>query len=232
MRTHVMTKIVQSVVMLLAALTLAAVAGCGASSDPQILIAKAQEYRQKGDYKAAIIELKNLLQKNPDHAEARYLLGVGYLESGDARSAEDELRRALKLGNDLGTTLPVLGRALVLQGKFKEVLDETDPARVQIAQGSPEILNARGLAQIFLGRTAEAKQAFDRALALRPDDADALLGQARLAAGERKLDEAARLFARAIAIAPKSEDAWLGKGDLSRVTDDRAGALAAYGEVL
>ncbi|MBI1990408.1 MAG: hypothetical protein HYS65_11900, partial [Betaproteobacteria bacterium] len=62
-----MTKIVQSIVLLSAALTLAAVAGCDASSDPQSLIARAQEYRQKGDYKAAIIELKNLLQKNPDH---------------------------------------------------------------------------------------------------------------------------------------------------------------------
>src|SRR3990167_9352632 len=105
MGTHVMTKIIQSVALLLAALTLAAIAGCGAPSDTQSLIAKAQEYRQKGDDMAAIIELKNLLQKNPDHAQARYLLGLAYLRAGDEASAEAELRRALKLGNDLGTTL-------------------------------------------------------------------------------------------------------------------------------
>jgi hypothetical protein len=44
-------------------LALMAVAGCNLSSDPQSLIARAQAYSQKGDYKAAIIELKNVLQK-------------------------------------------------------------------------------------------------------------------------------------------------------------------------
>ncbi len=227
-----MTKFIHIARLTLAVLGLAAVAGCNLSDDPQSLIAKAQEYRQKGDYKAAIIELKNVLQKNPDHAEARYLLGVEYLGVGDARSAETELRRALKLGTGPEKVLPSLGKSLLLQGKFQEALSETDPARVPSTQGSPEMLSLRGTAQLFLGRGGEAKQSFDQALALRPDYADALLGQARLAASEKKLDEAARLIDRAIAIAPKSAEGWLMKGDLNRATSDQAGALAAYQKVL
>lgn len=65
-----------------AALLPAVIAGCGVTDDPQTLIAKAQDHRQQGNREAAIIELKNALQKQPEHAEARYLLGLAYLDGG------------------------------------------------------------------------------------------------------------------------------------------------------
>jgi Flp pilus assembly protein TadD len=67
---------------------------CGQTSDPVALIAKAQAYRKNGDYPAAIIELRNALQLNPENGEARYLLGTAYLESGDAAFATVELKTA------------------------------------------------------------------------------------------------------------------------------------------
>jgi predicted Zn-dependent protease len=115
-----MTKNVHAALLALAAVTLAALAGCGPSNDPARLIAKSQEYRQKGNYQAAMIELKNVLQKNPDHAEARYLLGTDYLEAGDPRAAEAELRRASKLGVEPAKTLPPLAKSLLLQGKRRK----------------------------------------------------------------------------------------------------------------
>ena len=48
-------------------------AGC-ARNDPASFIASANSYIAKSDYKAAIIELNNALQKAPDNAEARLLL--------------------------------------------------------------------------------------------------------------------------------------------------------------
>ena len=74
------------------------IAGCGKTEDAQKLMSDARQYQQKGDDKAAIIQLKNVLQKNPDDAEARYLLGTIYNKTGDLQSAEKELRRALSLG--------------------------------------------------------------------------------------------------------------------------------------
>src|SRR5688572_15737768 len=107
MRINVM-KIPHATVLALAALTLALGAGCSPSVDPQKLMTKAQEHSERGDYPAAIIELKNVLQKNPDHAEARYRLGIEYLGAGDPRSAEAELRRAIKLGVEPGKVLAPL----------------------------------------------------------------------------------------------------------------------------
>ena len=227
-----MTKVVHAFLWVLTAVTLSAATGCSLSRDPERMIAKAQAHRAKGNYQAAIIELKNLLQKSPNHAEARYLLGTEYLEAGDARAAEAELRRAITLGAGIGRTLPQLGKSLLLQAKFKQVLDETDPARVPNTKDSPEILSVRGLAQLFLRQPAEARRSFDSALALKADHADALLGLARLAAVERKLDEASKLIERAVAVAPKSVEAWMMKGDLARAVADRNGALAAYKKVV
>src|SRR5688572_16986377 len=153
-----MTTVIRHIPWIFAALLLVTGAGCGSPrEDPELSIAKAQEHRDKRNYQAAIIELKNVLQHNPYHAEARYLLGREVLDSGDARSAESELRRAMKLGADPSKTLEQLGKSLLMQAKFKEVLDETDPTRLVSARESAEILSVRGLAQLFLQRPAEAK---------------------------------------------------------------------------
>ena len=101
------------------------IAGCGKTEDVQKLMSDARQYQQKGDDKSAIIQLKNVLQKNPDDAEARYLLGTIYNKTGDLQSAEKELRRALSLGMSPAKVLPDLGRTLLNLGQYQQVLDET-----------------------------------------------------------------------------------------------------------
>ena len=51
----------------------------------------AEEFFVKGEYSAAIIQLKNTLLLEPDNVRARLLLGKAYLENGDAASAEEEI---------------------------------------------------------------------------------------------------------------------------------------------
>ncbi len=194
---------------LLAVLMLTAVAGCDRPSDPASLIASAKSYRQKGDIPAAIIELRNVLQQDPDNAEARYLLGKSFLESGDATFATVELEKALTLGYDAKQALPELAKSLIVREKFKEALDATDPARVASAQGSPEILNVRAFAQLGMRQLAAAKASLDLAMVLRPDFADGMLSQARIALLEGGVDAATALIDKALAIDAKNVDGWL-----------------------
>lgn len=215
----------------LAILAFAVVAGCS-SSDPRTMMAKAQEYRQKSDYKAAVIELKNVLQKDPAHAEARYMLGITYNEMADYTSADKELHRALELNYNKSDVLPALGRSLLMQGAFQKVLDEIRLDDSADGKDQAAVLTQRALALLGLGHVDEGRALLQEALAKQPEFADALLAQARLAARDKRLDEARRLIERAIASAPNSVDAWLMKGDLARATGDEAGAAAAYQKIL
>ena len=71
------------------AAALLALAGCG-PQNPDGLVASAKGYIAKSDEKAAIVQLKSALQKDPDHAEARLLLGQMLLATGDPNGASVE----------------------------------------------------------------------------------------------------------------------------------------------
>lgn len=88
--------------LLLLTLTLGA---CNNARDTDSLMAQARQYRVKGETKAAIIELKNALQKTPDDARARLLLGEVYIDAGDVASAEKEVRKAQALGMFYGESM-------------------------------------------------------------------------------------------------------------------------------
>src|SRR5471030_2345690 len=92
-------------------LLLLSISACQRWQSNEQLLAQARQYRQLGQDRAAVIELKNVLQKDPAHAMARSLLGQIYLDQGDALSAEKELRRARSLGMGKEQILPALGRA-------------------------------------------------------------------------------------------------------------------------
>ncbi|MEQ1600220.1 MAG: PEP-CTERM system TPR-repeat protein PrsT [Methylophilaceae bacterium] len=212
------------------ALLMGGVTSCGKAETSQKLVLEAKQYQQKGDNKAAVIQLKNALQKNPDDAEARYLLGTIYNQIGDVQSAEKELRRALTLGVDAAKILPELGKALVTQGEFQKVLDE-----VKLPAGvieSTEIASLRGNSYLALGKQAEAKQSFELALKNKPNFPDALIGLAKLAILEKNIDAVTRLVEQAVVNNPKDESSLLFKGDLLRAQGKAELALSAYTQVL
>ena len=87
---------------------------CG--EKPEAMLNSARDYLAKNDAKAAIIQVKNALQANPELPEARLLLGKALLDTGDAVGAETELRKALALKASQDQVLPILARAMLAQG--------------------------------------------------------------------------------------------------------------------
>ena len=75
-------------------------AGCDRQASTETLLQEAQSFYDKGDYRSAVIQLKNALQNSPDDEEIRYRLGVAYNRTGDGVSAEKELKKALELKSD------------------------------------------------------------------------------------------------------------------------------------
>lgn len=205
-------------------------AACTKNEDPAALIAQAKQYQQKGDSKAAVIQLRNALQKTPDDAEARFLLGSIYSTTGEPLSAEKEFRKAASLGIKRDKVAPLLGQTLLDLGQFQKVLDETTPGPDLV--DTPDLQALRGNAYVGLGKPEQAKEVFQVALAARPDDPRALVGMARNAANAKDFAGAARFLDQAVAKNPSYVDAWRLKGDLARATGDTATAMAGYSEAV
>ena len=211
------------------ALLLAGMSACNRDQSTASLLAEARQYQQKGDQKAALIQLKNAVAKSPEDGEARLQLGSLYLETGDAVSADKELRKAASLGLAPARTLPLLGQALLAQGKFKELLAEIKP---ELAAKSAPLTALRGDALLATGDADGAKAAYDAALAIDGGSGAALTGLGRHALLKNDTATAQRYAADAIAKDGKNPDVWMFEGGLLRGLDKPDQALAAFDKVL
>ena len=210
-----------------AILVLGVLGGCSKPQDEASLLAQAKQYSQKGDSKAAMIELKNVLVKNANNVEARLALGKVHIDMVQGAAAEKELRKALELGASRELAVPLLAKALLLQQQYKKVLEDTAAGPM-----SAELQAARGDAEAALGNADKARQAYDLALAARPGFPAALIGMARLAVTEKQFEAADKMAAQALALHPKDTDVLMLKGDLLRGEGKADEAKAAYAEVL
>ena len=213
-----------------AALIVASLVACDLSKNSNALLAEASQYRAKGENKAAIIQLKNVLKKEPNNAQARLLLGALYIESGDTVSAEKELRKAELLGITTAELMPHLGKVLLMQGQFQKLLDD-----IKSAPGNPnqaEIINLRANALLGLGDIEQAKDLFEQVRKKTPDSSEALLGLARVAAASQQLAAAAQLIEHALASHPGDIDSLRFKGDLLRMQGKNDAARQVYTQIM
>jgi putative PEP-CTERM system TPR-repeat lipoprotein len=202
-------------------------AACGSGPSNESLLADARQQQARGETGAAIIQLKNLVQRAPGDAGARLALGRLYLDTGDVLSAEKEMRRAMALGKSAAEVMPWLGKALLLQGQFDKMLDE-----IVADDQQPKLMALRGHALLGLNRKAEAAAVFEQILVRHPEHPAALIGQARIALQSPDRARALALTDRALKQFPDDVDAWRLKGDLLRLQNDNPGALTAYRRAL
>ncbi len=217
-----------SVSFLFAAMLMTA---CGGES-PEKLIGSAKEYLAKNDPKAAAIQIKNALQKNPEIPEGRYLLGKALLESGEPIAAEVELRKALDQKFPEDKVIPLLARAVSAQGQAKKVIDEFSRTELSVAESKADLDTSVAMAHAALGDIKAAEDALGRALQAVPDYAPALTGQARLKATTKDLPGAEALIDTVLAKNPQLHDAWKLKGDLRLAAGMVDEGLEAYGKAI
>ncbi len=217
--------------LLILCLVLAA-GGCSKPLTESERLARAKQFQEEGNLRATMIELKDLLQQNPNNIEARRLLGETYLRLGDGVAAEKEFKRAIDLGLAKEAVILGLAEALQLQGKYQQLLDETgpEPSLPPEAQGS--LAAYRGNAWLALGKQDKAEAEYRRALAIDPQAPLAKLGLARLAAADNDLDQALSLVEDALQTAPRNGLLWRYKAFLHRRRGELAQAETAYGKAI
>ncbi|MBL8472246.1 MAG: PEP-CTERM system TPR-repeat protein PrsT [Rhodocyclaceae bacterium] len=205
--------------------------GCS-SDNPEKLIASAQEFLAKRDYKSASIQLRNVLQKHPDSGVARFLLGRTLIRSGDPVTAEKELRRALELKYAADDVQPLLALAILSQGQAKRVVDEFSATTLGNPERAAELKATVGNAYLLLGKGQEAQEAFDAALKIHADSPTADLGLARLRLIAKDVDGASEIVDRVIAKHPDLGEAYLTKTAIYSARSDEEGLNATYRKLL
>ncbi|MDR7334196.1 XrtA/PEP-CTERM system TPR-repeat protein PrsT [Roseateles asaccharophilus] len=108
---------------LLAAIALSTLAACS-SHDATELIASGRNHLEKKDYRAAVIEFKNALQRDPASDEARFLLGVALMDSGDSSGALVEFNKLNTSGFDPDRLQPRLAEVMLVHGELDKVIAE------------------------------------------------------------------------------------------------------------
>ena len=196
------------------------------------MVVSAKNHLAKNDRAAAIIELKNALQKKPNLAEARFLLGNALLDNSEFAAAEKELRKARELGYSSDAITPVLARLLVSRGDYKKAIEEFAWVEVRGSKAKAELQTAVGQAYLGTDYLSVARDRFAVALALQPDYPQALVGQARVTAIEGDLAKALPMIETALEKSPAMPEAWQLKGDILRGQGQVEPALAAYRKAL
>lgn len=216
----------------LVAALLGLLAACSGESSSQ-LAASGKAFLDKQDTKAAVIQFKSALQKEPQSGELRFLLGKALLAAGDAAGAAVELAKAQDLQFDPNQTLPLLARALLQAGEHRRLTTTWGATTLADRPAQAALQTALAAAWLRQGDAAKAASAVDGALAAVPDHVPALVQRARLEAMANHPDAALALLEPALARDGRSAEGWQLQGEiLEQARGDRAGALKAYQRAL
>jgi putative PEP-CTERM system TPR-repeat lipoprotein len=208
---------------------LSPISGCGRNLTPVEHVTKAKEYMDKGEYRPALIELNNALQKDPKLVEGRWLLAKVAANLGEGARAEKEINKATELGLSRASSQATLVKAILLQGDLDRVLAESGKLPPDVSNtDQAAILGLRGQAFIAKGQFDLAQQALEQALQIKSDSVPALIGMTALNGYQRHYDIARLWVEKALKADSSSVDAWSALGDLELAQGKLAEAEKAY----
>ena len=191
-------------------------------------IASAKTYIGKHDYKAAVIEIKNALQREPDNAEARLLLATSLMETGDPAGAESEVRKAIVAGAPEDSTYPLLARTLLAQGEFKKLTTELADRKLGSPAARVQMAISLATAVAAQGDTRRAKNLVSAALVEDPANPRGLLLEAQLAARDGDVTQASKLVDAILQNAPNDVEAIMFKAQLESSVGRHEEAIKTY----
>ncbi len=159
--------------------------------------------------------------------------------AGDAASKPTELAQSEKDADDPEKALENLSQDLL--DKLKTTASDEEAASLEeevwdawLVSGSPtvDILMKRGL-EYQEGKDLDgARDAFDRAIAIKPDYAEAWNRRAVLFFNDGRYDEAIADLESALTYEPRHFGAWIGLGMIFESIDRPEAALVAYRKAL
>ncbi|MDD5035204.1 MAG: PEP-CTERM system TPR-repeat protein PrsT [Methylococcaceae bacterium] len=198
----------------------------------EALLKESRDYLEKGETKAAAIQLKNYLQEAPENGEARVLLGEVYIRLGDGVSAIKELEKARDLNVPKAKWIVSLAQAYLLKNDGKTLLRQIEPDPALPAAANAKLQALRGMAQLTENQADKAEESFNTALKSDPNSPDALLGLSLLNLSKKQYQPAVDFAAQSVAKDPKFIQGWAILGEGKRLSGDLPAARDAFSHAI
>lgn len=170
----------------------------GSKADPRAvscLLGLGTVWLQLGDGATAVSALKRAVDLQPANPKLRMALAQAHVSLGQRTQAKAEIE-SLRSGASV-EALKELGETLTQAGWTEEAY-ETFAAACKQSPADPELQFKRGRALQMLHRTAEAKAAYQKAIALKPDLDAAYANVGAILAEEGRYGSARDEYAKAI----------------------------------
>ncbi len=185
------------------ALMISGLAACGGAEDRKAkYFERGKELFEEGNYVKAELEFKNVLQIDPKHADAWYMLGRAAEKQQEWRNAFGAYAGALEADAEHVPAMVAQGHLYRLSGAHDKALEAAKTA-LGLAPGDADALILRGATRAQLGESEAAVADARAALRSDPDNVRAISLTAMFAANEGKLDEAIGLVEQGVEKHPK-----------------------------
>jgi arylsulfatase A-like enzyme/Tfp pilus assembly protein PilF len=158
-----------------------------------------------GDSPGAVTALRDAFKASPPTAGAKIQLGTYLSEAGQPASAIELLREAVAAEPTLDA-LNALGIAYARNGRARDAL-ATFARSLEIDPGSAMTFENMGAVHLDAGRLADARHAFEQAIAANAESSQGHAGLAMVAIRQGDRKTAIARWERAVALQPSNFDA-------------------------
>lgn len=183
-----------------------------------------------GHRSAAVQLLTQIIQKSPNDADARLLLGSILMEEGKRAESIEQLTTAVRLRPDSAKAQNALGEALNAFGEPGAAFGHFEKA-AELDPGFPQAQVNLGAVLLKEGKPSQAEPHLDRAIELLGNTEDSAYPRylrAKIYSERGQMKRAEADLEKAVALEPDFAEAWSDLGEARKILLDDAAALAAF----
>lgn len=210
--------------------------GCGAKeAAPPADLTAIKSQMDAGQYNEAVKALEAAVKQERENAEAHFLLGVAYFQTGAYEKARDAFERTLKLDPERAAAIHHNLGALAIQMDDLDTAVKEFQAALALDADDPDTHYQLGAAYLLQSLPPEnalplqekldlARAEFERALELAPGKAEVLVGLGNVYLLEDDIPQAIAVLEQAVAAAPEMPEALFALGRIYALTGNFEGA--------
>lgn len=213
--------------VLLLSLSLCAFASGAGAQQFNVLIKRAADHRQAGQYDRAIADATEAIKLDGKNASAYWVRGAAYLGRGDYDQAIADLTRSVGIDPKYTAAYSWRAAAWKAKGDDDRALYDAD----QVVKLLPKVAsgyNSRCLILEQKGDYAQALPDCETAVKLASDNALYHINRGTVLFRQGNLDRASDDFARAIRLDPANEGGYTGRAEVARAKREFDKALPDF----